>query len=339
VAYGRYGTSNSNELERTLAELEGGDAALVSASGLSAIWTVLGAFVGNGDHVLMVDCAYSPARRICLEELSRFGVSTTFFDPAIGAAIANLIQPNTKLIYLESPGFLTMEVVDISSITQAARKRGVVVVCDNTWATPLHLKPFEHGIDISLHSATKYIGGHSDLLLGALIFKAQHREHIWRYSRNVGAVAAPDVCYLAQRGLRTMGLRLKQHEASALKVAEWLKGLDIVETVLHPALPDDPGHALWKRYYTGSCGLFSFVLRKSYAREQLAKMLDNMRLFSMGFSWGGFESLIIPFDPTPNRAVAKWPYKGQAFRVHIGLEHVDDLIEDLEQGFKRLGLT
>jgi cystathionine beta-lyase len=309
---------------------------MVFPSGLNAIWTALGAFSGSGDHILMIDCAYSPARRICNEELKRFGVEVTFFDPTIGAGISELLKPNTRLIYLESPGFLTMEVVDIAVITEIAHQHGLMVVCDNTWATPLHIKPFELGIDISLHSGTKYISGHSDALLGVLTFKTQHRKALERYAYNVGAATSPDVCYLAQRGLRTIALRLRQHEQSALKVANWLTQHPAVESVLFPALPSDPGHELWKRYYTGACGLFSFVLKKPYPREVLARMLDNMQLCAMGFSWGGFESLLIPIDPRPVRAASKWPYEGQAFRIHVGLEHVDDIIEDLEKGLSRL---
>ncbi len=335
-SYGRYGTRSNRELEKSLAGLEGADHALVFPSGLNAIWTALGAFAASGDHVLMIDCAYSPARRICKEELRRFGVETTFFDPAVGADISALIQSNTRLIYLESPGFLTMEVVDIPLIAEIAHRHGLVVICDNTWATPLHIKPFELGIDISLHSGTKYVGGHSDILFGFLTFKDQHRQALERYAYNTGATTSSDVCYLAQRGLRTMAVRLKQHQENALKVAKWLAQHPEVESVLCPALPGAPGHELWKRYYSGSCGLFSFVLKRSYARERLARMLDNMQLCSMGFSWGGFETLLIPIDPRPVRAVSKWPYEGQAFRIHVGLEHVDDVIEDLEKGLARL---
>ncbi len=335
-SYGRYGTRSNRELEESLAALEGADHAMVFPSGLNAIWAALGAFASSGDHILMIDCAYSPARRICTEELKRFGIETTFFDPAIGAGIAALVRPTTRLIYLESPGFLTMEVVDIPVITEIAHHHGLIVVCDNTWATPLHIKPFELGIDISLHSGTKYVSGHSDILLGILTFKEQHRKALERYANNVGAATSGDVCYLAQRGLRTMALRLEQHQESALRVAGWLAHRPEVEAVLYPALPGDPGHELWKRYYTGACGLFSFVLKQSYPREVLARMLDNMQLCSMGFSWGGFETLLIPIDPRPVRAVSKWPYEGQAFRIHVGLEHVDDIIEDLEKGFERL---
>lgn len=335
-SYGRYGTRSNRELEESLAALEGADHAMVFPSGLNAIWTALGAFASSGDHILMIDCAYSPARRICNEELKRFGIETTFFDPAIGAGIAALIKPTTRLIYLESPGFLTMEVVDIPVITEIAHRHGLLVVCDNTWATPLHIKPFELGIDISLHSGTKYVSGHSDILLGILTFKEPHRKALERYAYNVGAATSGDVCYLAQRGLRTMALRLEQHQESALKVAEWLAQHPEVASVLYPALPGDPGHELWKRYFSGACGLFSFVLKRPIPRETLARMLDNMQLCSMGFSWGGFETLLIPIDPRPVRAVSKWPYEGQAFRIHVGLEHVDDIIEDLERGLERL---
>jgi cystathionine beta-lyase len=336
-SYGRYGTRTNNELEKSLAILEGADHAMTFPSGLNAIWTVLGAFVSAGDHLLMVDCAYSPTRRIALEELSRFGVETTFFDPLIGAGIEALIKPNTRLIYLESPGFLTMEVVDVPAIAKVAHQHDIVVACDNTWATPLYGKPFELGVDISVHSGTKYVSGHSDILLGILTFKDKYSKQLQRYAHNVGAATSSDVCYLAQRGLHTMAVRLKQHYESALHVATWLSQHPKVESVLYPALPGDPGHALWKQYFTGACGLFSFVLKEAPSHEALARMLDNMQICVMGFSWGGFESLLIPIDPRPVRSASRWPHQGQAFRIHVGLEHVDDIIDDLKRGLERLG--
>lgn len=334
--YGRYGTPTTSALEESLALLEGADCAKVFPSGLNAIWTALGAFVSSGDHILMIDCAYSPARRICTNELSRFGIETTFFHPAAGVGIEQLIKPNTRLVYLESPGFLTMEVVDLPAIAAVAQRYNLVVVCDSTWATPLYCKPFELGIDVSLHSATKYISGHSDALLGVLSYKDQHRETIERYADNNGAAVSGDVCYLVQRGLRTLDVRLKQHYESALKVASWLSTHPLVERVLYPALPQSPGYDAWKTLYSGASGLFSFVLKESYSREMLAQMLNRMEICSMGFSWGGFESLLIPFDPRPVRVASEWPYRGQAFRLHVGLEDVDDIIEDLQKGFERL---
>lgn len=335
--YGRFGTRNSAELEQTLAALEGADHAIVLSSGLSAILVALTAFVNAEDHILVVDSVYQPVRTICNEELKRFGVETTYFDPAIGADISHLIRPNTRLVYVESPGSLTFEVQDIPAIARVAHEHNLVVIHDSTWATPIHSRPFELGIDVSIHSATKYIGGHSDLMMGVITCKEAHYKKLLVTFRNTGPCANPDACYLAQRGLRTLAVRLKQHDENGRKVAAWLQSHPEVETVLHPALPGSPGHALWKRDFSGACGLFSFVLGRQPSRDQLAAMLDNLHLFHMGYSWGGFESLIIPFDPRPMRTTTTWPYKGQAFRIHIGLENVDDLIGDLEQGLSRLG--
>jgi cystathionine beta-lyase len=292
----------------------------------------LTAFAGAGDHILVVDSVYQPVRTICNEELKRFGIETTYFDPAIGSDIASLIRPNTRLLYVESPGSLTFEVQDIPAIARVAHEHNVVVIHDSTWATPIHARPFDLGIDISVHSATKYIGGHSDLMMGVLTCKEAHYKRLLTTFRNTGPCTSPDACYLAQRGLRTLAVRLKQHDESARKVATWLQSRPEVASVFHPALPTSPGHALWKRDFSGSCGLFSFVLKERPSRDHLAAMLDNLQLFQMGYSWGGFESLIIPFDPRPVRTATSWPHQGQAFRIHVGLENVDDLIEDLGRG-------
>ena len=331
-SYGRFGTRTSTELETSLAALEGADHAIVLASGLSAIMVALTAFAGAGDHILVVDSVYQPVRTICNEELKRFGIETTYFDPAIGSDIASLIRPNTRLLYVESPGSLTFEVQDIPAIARVAHEHNVVVIHDSTWATPIHARPFDLGIDISVHSATKYIGGHSDLMMGVLTCKEAHYKRLLTTFRNTGPCTSPDACYLAQRGLRTLAVRLKQHDESARKVATWLQSRPEVASVFHPALPTSPGHALWKRDFSGSCGLFSFVLKERPSRDHLAAMLDNLQLFQMGYSWGGFESLIIPFDPRPVRTATSWPHQGQAFRIHVGLENVDDLIEDLGRG-------
>lgn len=336
--YGRFGTRTSEDLERALAALDGADRAIVLSSGLSAILVALSAFLNAGDHALVVDSAYQPARTLCNDELKRFGVETTFFDPSVGEGISELIRPNTKLIYLESPGSLTFQVQDIPAIARIAHERNVIVVHDSTWATPLMMRPFELGIDVSIHSATKYIGGHSDILMGVLTCKERHYKTLLTTFRNTGPCVSPDVCYLAQRGLRTLAVRLKQHDESGRAIATWLRERPEVEIVLHPALPECPGHELWKRDFTGACGLFSFVLKESVPRERLAAMLDNLELFHMGYSWGGFESLIIPFDPRSFRTATTWPYKGQAFRLHVGIESVNDLIADLQKGLERLGL-
>ena len=334
--YGRFGTQNSEELERSLAALDGADHAIVLTSGLSAILVALTAFLNAGDHVLVVDSVYQPVRILCNDELKRFGIEVTFFDPNIGDGLEALIRPNTKVVYLESPGSLTFQVQDIPSIAKIAHQNNLVVLHDSTWATPLLMKPFELGIDVSIHSATKYIGGHSDILLGVLTCKETHYKQLLKTFRNTGPCASPDSCYLAQRGLRTLAVRLKQHEENAKALAMWLRKRPEVEIVLHPALPECPGHEVWKRDFTGACGLFSFVLKQPVSRERLAAMLDNLELFHMGYSWGGFESLVIPFDPRPVRTATSWQYKGQAFRLHVGLENIEDLIADLQRGLERL---
>lgn len=334
--YGRLGTRTASDLEKALAELEAADHAIVCASGLSAAWTALAAFLSSGDHVLTVDCAYVPTRILCVEQLQRFGVETTFFSPSIGADIRSLIRPNTKVIYLESPGSLTFEMQDIPTIAHVAHEHGLVVIADSTWATPLNCRPFDLGIDVVIHSATKYIGGHSDIIMGVITCKDTHYAPLRAAFRNFGACASPDCCYLAHRGLRTLAARLTQHDTSARTIATWLQSHPDVDIVLHPALPTSPGHNIWKRDYVGACGLFSFVVKERPSDERLAAMLNHLELFHMGYSWGGFESLIIPFDPRNVRAVTPWSYPGQAFRIHIGLEHVDDLIDDLSRGLARL---
>lgn len=335
-SYGRYGTVSTDALEGAIAELEGTDHAIVTASGMSAITVSLMSFLRSGDHLLMVDTTYGPARRLCDHELKRFGVETTYYDPLVGAGIAELMRDNTKVVYLESPGSLTFEVQDIPAICEAAHARGAVVISDNTWATPMYMNPLELGIDISLHSATKYISGHSDLIMGTLACNEPHYTPLLRTFRSIGACPSGDNCYLALRGLRSMGARLRVHQESAMKAADWLKKHPLVSEVLYPALPGAPGHDLWKRDFTGATGLFSFILKKPAGHAALSAMLDNMELFGMGYSWGGFESLIIPISPQKTRTATQWARKGQGLRVHIGLENVDDLIADLEAGLSRL---
>jgi cystathionine beta-lyase len=284
----------------------------------------------------MVDNVYGPARRLCENELKKFGIETTYYDPNIGAGIASLIKSNTRVIYVESPGSLTFEVQDVPAIVKAAHAKGVTVIADDTWATQMFSKAFEMGVDVSVHSATKYVSGHSDLIMGIISCQEKDYEPILRTYRDTGACASADNAYLALRGLRTMGVRLKQHQESALIIAQWLRDHKEVEEVLYPALPGAPGHDLWKRDFTGACGLFAFVLKEKPSHEALAAMLDNMELFGMGYSWGGYESLITPVSLKSVRTATKLPYTGQLIRVHIGLEHVDDLIHDLDEGLKRL---
>jgi cystathionine beta-lyase len=335
VYYGRYGTPTTFALEQAVADLEGADHAVALPSGLAAVTGALFAFLKTGDHVLMVDNVYEPTRALCDQQLARLGISTTYYDPMLGADIAGLIQPNTRVIYLESPGSHTFEVQDVPAIAAAAHAGGCVVMLDNTWATPLFFKPFEHGVDICIHAATKYIVGHSDVMMGIITMPAAHYKTVKAQVHGMGYAVAPDDCYLALRGLRSMGARLAQHQKTALLLAEWLQKRPEVERVLHPALPETPGHAFFKRDFLGSSGLFGMVL-KPCAPERLEAMLDGMKLFAMGFSWGGYESLIIPSSLGSARTVTQWQTAGPTLRIHAGLEDPADLIADLEAGFDRL---
>jgi cystathionine beta-lyase len=334
--YGRYGTPTTDALREAIAALEGGHRTLVYPSGLAACAGALLAFLSSGDHVLMSDSVYGPTRNFAAGFLRRFGVSTTFFDPLLGSAVETLIRPETRIVYLESPGSLTFEVQDVPAISEKAHRRGITVVADNTWATPLYFKPFAHGIDVSVHSATKYLLGHSDAMLGTITCTQEAWPKLKSATYELGQTAGPDDVYLGQRGLRTLPVRMKQHCAAGIALAEWTARQPEVERVLHPALPADPGHAIWKRDFTGAGGLFGVVLKESVTDAALCAMIDGLELYGIGFSWGGFESLIVPFDPREARTATRWPYRGLCFRIHAGLENVDDLIEDLDAGFGRL---
>jgi len=285
--------------------------------------------------MLVTDSVYQPVRKFANDFLAPFGVETTYYDPTIGANIADLIRDNTSLIWLEAPGSQTMEMQDIPSITAIARERGIKTGIDNTWATPLLFKPLDFGVDLSVNAATKYLVGHSDAMLGVVSMRAELFESVKIAANNTGNCPGSEEVYLGLRGLRTMGLRLKQHEQNALKAACWLEGRPEVNRVLYPALPDDPGHAIWKRDFKGSSGLFSTVLEPA-SETQLAAFSDGLRHFGLGASWGGFESLVLPFDPTSYRTATKWEAAGPCLRFHIGLENIDDLIGDMEAGFHRM---
>ncbi len=334
IVYGRVGTPTQRALEQAVALVEGGDRAIATASGLGAITVALTAFTKAGDHILVTDNVYFPARAFCQNVLAKYGVETTFYDPLIGAGIADLIRDNTTVVYTETPGSLTFEMQDIPAIAEAAHARGAIVMHDNTWGTPLFFKSFEKGVDVSIHAATKYIVGHSDAMLGVLVTKNEHFETLFHGFRSSGQHAAPDDCYLALRGLRTMAVRLKQHQENALTVARWLESRRDVGRVLYPALENDPGHQLWKRDFLGATGLLGMILDRHYDDTALGAMLDHMELFAMGASWGGYESLILP--GAPPRTATKWDPPGTLLRLHVGLEHVDDLIADLDAGFARL---
>jgi cystathionine beta-lyase len=331
--YGRKGTPTSRAFETAVAELEGGHDCKAAPSGLAAVSSALLAFLMSGEHLLMVDTCYHPTRHFCDTLLKSLGVETTYYDPLIGKNITNLIRPNTRVIYCESPGSQTMEVQDVPAISEVARKAGITCILDNTWSGGYFFKAFEHGCDVSLQAATKYIVGHSDAMLGTVVCN----EATWPRFRDafetLGIFTGPDDMYLGLRGLRTIDVRLQRHMESALIMAEWLRARPEVEMVLHPGLPNAPGHTLWKRDFTGASGLFSVVLKPA-TEKAVAAMLDDLQLFSMGYSWGGFESLVVPFKP--HRTATQWTAKGTGLRFHIGLEHVDDLKADLAEGFARL---
>ena len=336
--YGRLGTPTVRALEEAIAELEGGHATLLTPSGLSAVATTLFALLSAGDHALVSDSVYRPTRRFCDHVLKRLGVETTYYDPLVGAGIKDLIRGNTKVVFAESPGSQSFEVQDVPAIASAAHAAGALVVLDNTWATPLYFKSFAHGADVSIQAATKYIVGHADAMLGAITAAKAAWPAIARTHEDFGLCVGPEDAYLGLRGLRSLGVRLERHQASGLELASWLQRRPEVARVLHPALPSDPGHALWKRDFTGSSGLFAIVL-KPVSHQAVAAMLDGLELFGMGYSWGGFESLILPFDPSAYRTATTWPEQGPALRLHVGLEDVDDLKADLEAGFARLAVT
>ena len=332
--YGRHGTPTHSALEEAVAAVEGGERAVCLGSGLAAINAAILAFVETGDHILMADNVYSPARRFCDSFLGRFGVETTYFDPAIGGGVAGLIRDRTRIVYVESPGSLTFEMTDIPAVAAAAHAAGAVVIMDNTWAAGVLFKPFEHGVDVSVQAATKYIVGHSDVMMGTIATSEALWPKIRQSAADLGANCGPDDVYLALRGLRTLGVRLRQHHENGLVLARWLQSRPEVSRVLHPALPEDPGHALWKRDFTGACGLFGVVLNPA-PQAAVEAMLDGMTLFSMGASWGGFESLILPTNPAAIRTATSWE-EGPSLRIHAGLEDTGDLIADLESGLERL---
>jgi cystathionine beta-lyase len=336
AAYGLYGTPTHLAFYRALTALEGGHRSWALPSGLTACTMAILAYVQHGDHVLVPDSVYGPTRRFARETLPRYGVEASFYDPRVGKrpAAEALFRPNTRLLFLESPGSLTFEMQDVPLLAAVARERGAISVIDNTWATPLYFRPLEHGVDVSVHAATKYIGGHSDLIIGTVTCNEsawpRMRETIYHY----GLMTSPDDCWLALRGLRSMGARLAQHRATAEKLIAWLKRQPEVERILYPADPDDPGYALWKRDMSGASGLFGVVLKPGVGEARFAAFIDGMTLFGRGYSWGGFESLLIPVFP--DRTATRYLYEGRLFRIQAGLEDPADLIADLDAGFARL---
>jgi cystathionine beta-lyase len=335
--YGRRGTPTSEALADALAALEGPECAGVALlpSGLAAACVALLAVLKSGDHVLVTDSVYLPTRKFCDGILARYGITTSYYDPLIGAGIAGLIEPATRAVFVESPGSLSFEMQDVPAIAAAAHAQDALVLMDNTWASPLYFRAFDKGVDLSIQSGTKYIGGHSDVMLGTVSANNAAWPRLSETVYAMGLCVGPDDMYLGLRGLRTMGVRLAQHQASGIKVARWLAGRPEVARVLHPALETDPGHAIWRRDYSGACGLFSIVLAP-VPQAAVHAFLDALTLFGIGASWGGFESLAIPFDCTAMRSATPWAPGGPGVRFHIGLEDVDDLIADLERGFAAL---
>jgi cysteine-S-conjugate beta-lyase len=331
--YGRRGTPTSRAFETAVAALEGGYDCRAAPSGLAAISAALLAFLDSGDHLLMVDTAYQPTRQLCDTILKRLGVETTYYDPTLGGNIRTLITPNTRVVYCESPGSQTMEVQDLAAICEVAHVASAVTIFDNTWSGGHYFKAFDHGVDVSVQAATKYIVGHSDAMLGTVTCNEATWDRFADTYATLGLFAGPDDMWLGLRGLRTMDVRLERHMKNAITVAEWLRGRAEVETVLHPALSNAPGHEIWKRDFKGASGLFSVVLKPT-SDKAVAAMLDGLALFGMGYSWGGYESLVVPFKP--HRTATNWTAKGQCLRFHVGLEHTDDLIADLEAGLARL---
>jgi len=335
--YGRRGTPTIWALENALTELEQqATGTVLTPSGLSAVTLALLSVVKAGDHLLVTDAAYGPTRSFCTNMLKDYSVECDFYDPGIGSGIAKMMRPNTRAVLVESPGSLTMDLQDIPAISEVAHSRGAVVIADNCWATPVFCQSMNLGVDITAHPLTKYVGGHSDIMLGAVSANEENWPRVKRMHRLLGLCAGPDDIFLALRGIRTLAVRLQRHESSALKIAQWLEGHAMVDQVLHPALPSFPRHDLWKRDFSGSSGLFSFVIKPGIHNPEA--MVNDMQHFSIGFSWGGYESLIMPFDLQNTRIRDPWPERLK-IRLHVGLEDVDDLIQDLADGLDRLNKT
>jgi cysteine-S-conjugate beta-lyase len=334
-SYGTKGTPTTNSLETAWTELTGAAGTVLAPSGLAAVTVALMSCLKAGDHLLMTDSVYLPTRQFCNGVLKNFGVETTYYDPQIGAGIEALMRPNTTAVFTEAPGSQSLEMQDIPAIAEVAHRHGAVVLMDNTWATPLLFPPHERGVDLAIEAGTKYLSGGSDLLLGMVSANERCFKRLRETYDSFAMCPGPEDVFLGLRGLRTMALRLREHGNQALEMARWLDDRPEVARVLHPAMETYPGHEIWKRDFKGSSGLFSIVL-KPCSDQALAAMLDELSLFGMGYSWGGFESLVIPFNCATYRTATKWEPGGHALRFHIGLEDLDDLKRDLDAGFARL---
>jgi cystathionine beta-lyase len=336
--YGTHGTPTTDALCEAWSALAGAAGTVLVPSGLFAIIAAVATAVGAGDHLLVTDAAYQPARHYCDTVLRRMGVETTYYDPAVGAGISGLIRPNTRAVLVEAPGSQSLDMQDVPAIAAAAHERDVCVIMDNTWATPLFFEPHAHGVDLAVEAGTKYLSGHSDLLLGLVSANAAWFPRLHRLVDTLAVQPGPEDVYLALRGLRTMELRLREAERQALALAQWLKDRPEVREVIHPALPDYRGHEIWKRDFKGSSGLFTIVLQP-VSEAAVAAMLNGLELFGLGYSWGGFESLAIAFDCTKYRTATRWAPGGPTLRFSVGLEDIEDLKEDLDRGFARLRET
>ena len=335
-SYGTKGNPTIEALETALNTLEGGAGVVVCPSGLMACTLPLLSCLAAGDHLLVTDSVYRPTRQFCDGMLKRLGIETTYFDPALGADISSLFRANTKAVFTEAPGSQTFEMQDIPAIVAAAHAQGILVIMDNTWATPLFYDSHAHGVDLTIQDGTKYYAGHSDVLIGTVSARTPAQFKQLRQSwEELGVIIAPEDAFLTLRGIRTMHLRLAAQQEAGLAMADWLKARAEVSRVMHPALPDDPGYAIWKRDFTGCSSLFGIEL-KPVPQKAVAALLDGLQLFGMGASWGGYESLALPFDCTSYRTATKPAHSGPTIRLHIGLEDVEDLKQDLDTGFKRL---
>ena len=336
--YGTHGTPTTEALCAAWTDISGAAGTVLVPSGLAAIVVALMTALGAGDHLLMTDSAYSPARAFANKTLKRMGIETTYYDPCIGAGIAALMRPNTRAVLTESPGSETFEIQDLPAIAEVAHAHGACVLMDNTWATPLFFAPHAHGVDMAIEAGTKYLSGHSDLLLGLVSANDQWFKRLYRSVDLMAIPPGPEDVFLALRGLRSMELRLREAERQGLELARWLAARPEVLRVTHPALPDHPGHAIWKRDFTGSSGLFSIVL-KPVSEAAVAAFLDGLELFGLGYSWGGYASLALPFDCASYRTATRWAPGGPAIRFSVGLEDIEDLKADLDRGFAKLSAT
>lgn len=336
VRYGRYGTPTTFALEEAVTQMEGGYRAVAVPSGLAGMTAALCAFLKSGDHLLVTDSVYAPTRAFCERQLRPNGIAVEYYDPLIGSGIDALMKPNTRVVFCEAPGSLTFEMQDIPAIARVAHARGAVVLADTTWGTPYFFRSFERGVDVSIHAATKYISGHSDVMIGLIVTNERCWLPVRKTTAEYGFIASPDDCYLALRGFRTIGVRMKQQMASALAIARWLEGRKEVKKLLYPALASDPGHAIWKRDFEGAASLFAFALNPA-SDTAVAAFVDTLQLFGIGSSWGGFESLVTVVHAEAHRSATRWRPGGPVLRLHIGLEDPEDLIADLERGFAALG--